>query len=480
MHKPNVPLDKIRDQIADAIAVHVSAQNVPSVCVSVGIQDRVQEEDASDAFRSKRSYVKRHLLERPKTDLLQIAERVLTEFDAPDLQDSLSELTSQADLRISVISRKEVLNAFNAVDNLSGDTDLLELLSDVFGKSVISSGQIDSLIPGSSLESQIIRHYVNNPDWSNDYLLTKCGALTCSQCRFFSLIANALHPLARRGTEQIALAESIGTILRRDGFDVRQTGVESHFPTFGVVRAQSGVLGAMKNLIFASTGEKPELVFRDAVNNEVEIVKNADKVLIYDLPLPASGQFFWKDIMAWWQAKEKISDEAAAKSSLYSRLLQSVRAAGSPGELAVFRAYYEKFGHLLGANLPVLIPQVYLHYDPYTRRERGDEQFLARQRMDFLLMLENGVRIVLEVDGQHHYGVQDTTLGLFVADPNRYAVGAREDRQLRLLGYEVYRFGASEFSDTTLSPLRIGPTSHKVVATFVERLFKRHGVLPIP
>ena len=117
MHKPNVPLDKIRDQIADAIAVHVSAQNVPSVYVSVGIQDRVQEEDASDAFRSKRSYVKRHLLERPKTDLLQIAERVLTEFDAPDLQDSLSELTSQADLRISVISRKEVLNAFNAVDN---------------------------------------------------------------------------------------------------------------------------------------------------------------------------------------------------------------------------------------------------------------------------------------------------------------------------------------------------------------------------
>jgi hypothetical protein len=184
--------------------------------------------------------------------------------------------------------------------------------------------------------------------------------------------------------------------------------------------------------------------------------------------------------MAWWQAKEKLSDEAAAKSSLYSRLLQSVRAAGSLGELAVFRAYYEKFGPLLGANLPVLIPQVYLHYDPYTRRERGDEQFLARQRMDFPLMLENGVRIVLEVDGQHHCGVQDTTLGLFVADPNRYAVSAREDRQLRLLGYEVYRFGASELSDTTLSPLRIGPTSHKVVATFVERLFKRHGVLPIP
>jgi hypothetical protein len=233
----------------------------------------------------------------------------------------------------------------------------------------------------------------------------------------------------------------------------------------------------MKNLIFASIGEKPELIFRDAVNNDVEIVKNADKVLIYDLPLPASGQFLWKDLLAWWQSRENISDETAAKSTLYLRLLQSVKITGSPGELAIFRGYYERYGPALGPNLPVLIPQVYLHYDPYTKRERGDEQFLVRQRMDFLLMLENGIRIVLEVDGQHHYATEDRKSKTFVADPKKYAVGAREDRRLRLLGYEVYRFGASEFRDTSLSPARIGVASQEVVAAFFDRLFLKYGVI---
>ena len=73
MDKPTVPLDTLRDQIADAIAVHVSAHNVPRTCVAVGIQQAVEEGDGSDAFRSKRSYVKRRLLERSKEDLLQIA-----------------------------------------------------------------------------------------------------------------------------------------------------------------------------------------------------------------------------------------------------------------------------------------------------------------------------------------------------------------------------------------------------------------------
>jgi len=233
----------------------------------------------------------------------------------------------------------------------------------------------------------------------------------------------------------------------------------------------------MKNLIFASIGEKPELIFRDAVNNDVEIVKHADKVLIYDRPLPASGQFLWKDLLTWWRERENISDDTAAKNTLYQRLLQSVKLTASPGELAIFRGYYERYGPRLGPDLPILIPQVYLHYDPYTKRERGDEQFLARQRMDFLLMLENGVRIVLEVDGQHHYASEDKKSKIWTADPQKYAVGAREDRRLRLLGYEVYRFGGSEFADTSLSPARIGAASQEVVAAFFDRLLRKYGVI---
>jgi hypothetical protein len=343
---------------------------------------------------------------------------------------------------------------------------LLQLLESVFGKDVIEGHPFDSLMTRKTLADQIAQHYLNNPDWTTEQLLTECGALTCSQTQFFDLLTKILHPLARRGKEQEELAKLISAALKRDSFEVRQTGSESGYPIYGIVRLTKGVKGAMKNLIFASTGEKPELIFLDAVNNDVEIVKNADKVLIFDRPLPPSGQLLWKDLLSWWQGREGVKNEDEAKQTLYRRLLQSVTGTHSPGEIALFRGYYERFGPMLGDNLPVLIPQVFLHYDPYTKRERGDEQFLARQRMDFLLMLENGLRIVIEVDGRHHFD-----------DPAQYATMCREDRRLRFLGYEVYRLGAAEFNDTNLSPLHIGPISQTVVTDFFERLLRKYDVV---
>jgi len=50
-----------------------------------------------------------------------------------------------------------------------------------------------------------------------------------------------------------------------------------------------GVGSPAKNLIFAANGPKPDLVLRDAVNNDVEIVRNGEYCLIYDEPIPADG-----------------------------------------------------------------------------------------------------------------------------------------------------------------------------------------------
>lgn len=50
-----------------------------------------------------------------------------------------------------------------------------------------------------------------------------------------------------------------------------------------------GVTGSTKNLIFAANGPKPELVLRDAVNNDIELVSNSEFCLVYDKLLPADG-----------------------------------------------------------------------------------------------------------------------------------------------------------------------------------------------
>ncbi|MFC9751233.1 hypothetical protein ACFQ7N_19230 [Streptomyces niveus] len=66
---------------------------------------------------------------------------------------------------------------------------------------------------------------------------------------------------------------------------------------------------------------------------------------------------------------------------------------------------------------------------------------LTRQRMDFLMLAPGGRRYVLELDGKEHYSRDGK------AAPDLYADMVREDRRIRLEGYEVYRFGGAEFVD---------------------------------
>jgi hypothetical protein len=220
-----------------------------------------------------------------------------------------------------------------------------------------------------------------------------------------------------------------------------------------------------------SVGEKPQLVLTDAINNDVRITKHADKCLIYDRPLPPSG-LKWIDLAAWWQEIQAISDIKLARRSLGERLLESVRHTQSVPEFALFKTYYEVFTPLLDDELPALIPQVYLHYDPQTFEQRDGARILTRQRMDFLMLLAHNVRVVLEVDGKHHYAEGDT------ASPRLYAEMTQEDRTLRLRGYEVYRFGGAEFPDAQPPGNRqpIGPHSKTVITRFFSGLFRRHGI----
>ena len=203
-----------------------------------------------------------------------------------------------------------------------------------------------------------------------------------------------------------------------------------------------GVDGQLKNIIFASTGAKPRIVLRDAINNVVEVVENPEYCLFYDRPLSEAG-LTWAELVDWWRATGELGgqDDVEVARSLYWRLVASL---DSPPEKTLFRTFCERYGSAEdGDKQPALLPQVYLHYDPRTRRERGGQpSVLVRERMDFLLLLPRGVRIVLEVDGKQHYAEGDT------ASPQLYSEMVAEDRRLQLRGYEVYRFGGHELSSS--------------------------------
>lgn len=220
--------------------------------------------------------------------------------------------------------------------------------------------------------------------------------------------------------------------------------------------SKDGVHGGIKNLIFAADGPKPDLVLADALNNTIEIVKYADRCLVYNLPIAHTG-LLWTDLVEWWAKLQNLPfPDKDTEYNLFHRLKSSL---ASPPEHLVFDTYFKAFHKRLGEGLPALVPQVYLHYDPKTLKNLDGHKRLPRQRMDFLLLFSNSERVVIEVDGKQHYADGD------MASVKKYAEMVTEDRRLRLLGYEVYRFGGYELDKTT---------GYRTITSFFEQLFEKH------
>jgi hypothetical protein len=296
----------------------------------------------------------------------------------------------------------------------------------------------------------IWQHCINNPaDWEEDWIWTDDRfGLADGDEALLRFLAEMLHPAVRTDLAEVErLHGFFNETLAHDGYEIIPVDSISGATVFAARSIGAGVPGAMKNLIFASTGPKPEFVLGDAINNDVLVVKNEEFCLVYSQPLGAAG-LTWRDLITWWRDREPFPESAkdeAVGRALYERLWASLyRDPERPGwfspEQLVFRTYCELFPiNGKGSGCPALLPQVYLHMDPKTRNERGGrDSVLGRERMDFLLLLPRRVRIVVEVDGQHHYARGNA------ASPRLYSKMVAEDRALRLKGYEVYRFGGYE------------------------------------
>lgn len=308
------------------------------------------------------------------------------------------------------------------------------------------------------------QHRVLNPlDWDDDWIFydSRFG-LAESDDALLRFLAEMLHPYVRTDLAEVEhLCTFFNAVLIHDGYEIAKIDDISGAPIFAGRRIGSGVRGSMKNLIFAAIGAKPEIVLDDALNNDLRIVKHEQNCLIYDRPLAVHG-LTWLELTNWWADREEMTSQPARAIwlSLHRRLLKSI---DNDAEGRIFNAYARRYAKH-GADIPAIVPQVYLHYDPYTRtRYQPGASPLQRQRMDFLLLLPHRVRVVIECDGRQHYA-DDTGQ----ASPRRYAAMMAEDRDLRLKGYEVYRFGGAELTDAA--------ETQQLLDTFFDRLAERYSV----
>ncbi|WP_241739653.1 hypothetical protein [Burkholderia pseudomallei] len=174
--------------------------------------------------------------------------------------------------------RREVARRLNR-EELYGDArrfdDLLERLW------ILDADDWPKLLGGkpSGLRADIQQHVHRNPeDWPAETLFDQLGAYDASDRRF-ALFLEGLASADVRPDEaaQRYFVACVNESLRNCGVELRETDSEGGYPVFSMVSLHAAVKGRPKNLIFASP-DKPDLRFRDALDNDVEIVTNADGV----------------------------------------------------------------------------------------------------------------------------------------------------------------------------------------------------------
>jgi very-short-patch-repair endonuclease len=310
-------------------------------------------------------------------------------------------------------------------------------INDIFTAAGIAQGKSQKNLSGE--RRSLVEDYYASLNWESMESIRKFG----------KVLENTLL-ISKIGEEE---KQGLRWLCEKHGFTVDKNGYRVYLTTLGVGNS-------VKNLIFAATGAKPEIIFSDSVSNDIEIVKNADYCLIYDRPIKSHG-LLWKELVDWWREREQLNEESDIEVSrkLYVRLRESL---DSKPEKLFWRIYFNKFYESFNEKLPALVPQVYLHYDPYTLKQLQARRRLVRQRMDFLFLLSDRIRIVIEIDGKQHYAEEDT------ASPRLYSEMVAEDRRLKLSGYEVYRFGGYELNSESAA---------EIVEHFLVNLFKRHDLI---
>ena len=451
---------------------------LPSLCDSLKLPG-----SPNNPNLSKRQYIVSRV-EKLKADLTLtqiVAKRFIRQFPITrgneksfELEEILWEESSFPNISMRV--RRELARSLNRLDLLIDPSGLMDALNRLFilethyerSTTIVSDIMGDILRQessyitqtASSLKDRILRNFVaHSGTWSVNFLFNSLGEFTCSSKRFGRLVESLVSAdVIPHESQQVVVVRKINTVLNRYNLELIQTDIIAGYPSFTVQAVGSTVVGRPKNLVFASS-VKPDIRFRDAVNNDIEIVTHADRVLVYDRSIPDRG-LLWNDLQDWWLQGRCYSNEREARISLYLRLFESLPT-NSPPQQLLFRTFFSHYRDFF-PTLPALLPEVWLHYDPKTIEQRGKEALL-RQRMDFLLLISPSIRVVIEVDGKHHYTGRNGQ-----SSEEKYAMMVSQDRDLRLSGYEVYRFSASEL---------LGQSGEQIVGDFFDELFKRYGVL---
>ncbi|WP_211347102.1 hypothetical protein [Saccharothrix australiensis] len=282
-------------------------------CEALGMPTPPSEQEGTKFRRASASFAA-----LPDSALVEVAQKVLATGSLPaeqrtSVEDALWALSAYVPIPARV--RRELARALHLPDIVHHPDRFTQVLDDLW---ILDDNPLDVVFGdgGRNLRTLIDRHVYRNPgDWSTEELFERLGAFKAPDARFGVFLERlASGDLSCDERAQRAFVEAVNPHLRTVGVELRETGERDGDPVFGVVSVGSH-RGRPKNLIFASIGKKPDLRFRDAVDNDVEIVGNADDVLVYDRTITGDG-LRWRDLQAWWRETRGLDSDEDAKRAL--------------------------------------------------------------------------------------------------------------------------------------------------------------------
>jgi very-short-patch-repair endonuclease len=456
-----VDLARLRGLVGEALrgfgAAHTH-DTLPAAFDAVGLS-----EPPAEGHRSKAERVEASLNALPDDQLPDVAKRLLSYRPVPAvLRNAIQDLLwERRPVGVPARVRREMAQEIDLAELVGQGDRFRALLRKLW---VLDEEDLAAMVFGASsrsLAALVERHVFRNDDWSAVELFERLKVFEAGDARFAAFLEGMVHPRVLPDEEaQRRLVGVFNRHLRAVSVEMCEVGSEEGYPVFEVVSGRGARGRRPKNVIFGSSA-KPDLRLLDAIDNDVEAV-DSPQVLVYDRPVGAEG-LRWCDLQSWWQETQGLEEGEEAKRTLYARL-RSCLAESSPPQRLLFDLYHQIHGAQMPER-PALLPEVWRHWDPKTVLARG-KHALVGHRMDFLLLLPHGRRVVFEVDGAHHYSTDGRP------DPGRYAQQVAEDRQLKLHGYEVYRFGGAELAEKA--------TARTLLEQFLADLWQYHELPGLP
>ena len=463
--------DTLRTQIAILIAKLETWNTFPNILISLNLANEEREGGG------KETHLRRMTKLANDQVIISATKKILTLYpgtrekpsksDCQILQDALWWIENKGIQRISNVSRYGIIESLEGI-SFWGRISIKEFFYSVLPL-VLEKFYIPEIYEDGYVYKRQIDFYVlffggkhnSEPKYEKITILEYFRHIEIEKWpdeRFCLFVEKIVHPELQAPESQKFLVNKLNNILEKDNFELKIEDRQGGFPVYKVRSKSVGVSGTPKYIIFASIGLKPDIVIDDALNMDIRIIGNLDQCLVYD-QVPPNDDFTWEMLVNWLCQLNNKDNNEDTRRELGKRLDKSLQ---SEPEKMLFRTYFKSFQPIFHQKLPALLPQVYLHYDPRNRGERK-QQVLNRQRMDFLMLLRNSKRIVIEIDGKHHYSDEKG-----YASPKLYAQMVAEDRRIKNIGYEVYRFGGAEFVDEKIR--------NDILNNFFKELFERHNI----